>query len=579
MSDITNLEYDKSFFKKGIHPKIDKLQQDITGSVDYMNKVCTTLDKLFKDDNRFNDNTKSKIQLKKNNRDGYYMLLSTRRATMLKTALKGKTFIKIDDDNELKVSDIEFKNNPKTGTKIFIPSVSAKSKNIDDILTELQDILHTYYDKELGTIESKYIDVLKKLSLYISQVDFIKSNAKVSDRYCYTKPVIEQKERSFVKCTKLRHPIIERIKSDIEYIPHDICLGDVDNNEVDGMLIYGINSSGKSSLMKAVGISIILAQAGMYVPAESFAYSPFKSLFARISANDNLFKGLSSFALEMNELNAIMKRTGPNTLVIGDEVCRGTEHPSAMAIVISTLEVLAKSKSLFLFATHLHEIVKYDKIKKLKNVKAFHLTVEYDEQNSRLIFDRKLKEGSGKSVYGVTVAKHIIKDNKFIKSMEDILNTILNRNPKILNDKTSKYNSNIYVNCCEVCKKEFTDSEQFDTHHINNQKDCVNGFVKIKPYIPMNNECNLVVLCKECHIKVHNDKLRIDGYLDTSEGKKLNFKFVDNKVNRKKYNSDDIKIISKFKGKPVNKAKRQLLEEYDINISPKTIKEIWQDTY
>ena len=146
------------------------------------------------------------------------------------------------------------------------------------------------------------------------------------------------------------------------------------------MLLYGLNSSGKSLLMKAVGLNLIMAQSGMYVAAESYTYSTYNSVFARITGSDNIFKGLSQFSLEMTELNAILKRNNAKTLVIGDEVCRGTENISGNSIVASTILLLAKSRCSFIFATHLHDLAKMERIKNLKNVGIFHLTVTYDKK-------------------------------------------------------------------------------------------------------------------------------------------------------------------------------------------------------
>ena len=348
--------------------------------------------------------------------------------------------------------------------------------------------------------------MFNRVTKFISIIDFSVSGAKSAIKYGYNKPKIYKKKKydnGFISCKKLRHPIIERINDDIEYIPHDINIGlnfskKDKENPVNGMLIYGLNSVGKSSLMKSLGINLIMAQCGLFVAAEKFKYSTYDSIFARITGNDNIFKGLSSFALEMTELRSILNRTGPRTLVIGDEVCRGTEYTSANSIVAASIISLSKTNSSFIFATHLHDIPKLTQIKELKNVKSYHLTVDYDKEKDILIFDRKLKEGSGDSVYGITVAKYIIHDTKFMKLAQEIKNEILKKPNELLVNKTSKYNSDIYIDKCEVCSKKVKDVNEligyFDTHHINFQKDCKDGFVKKKPYLKMNSKANLIVL-------------------------------------------------------------------------------------
>jgi DNA mismatch repair protein MutS len=202
----------------------------------------------------------------------------------------------------------------------------------------------------------------------------------------------------------------------------------------------------------------------------------------------------------MVELNAILKRASNKTLVIGDEVCRGTEHISGNAIVATTIMELSKTNSSFIFATHLHELSEIDEIKELKNVKSFHLQVDYDSKNDTLIYDRKLKEGSGDSIYGITVARHIIHDVEFIDHAIKIKNKLLKISDTLIPDKKSRYNSQVYVYKCENCGK--TDVP-LDTHHIHHQEDCENGFVKDKPYIKKNQKSNLRVLCKECHELKH----------------------------------------------------------------------------
>ena len=274
-----------------------------------------------------------------------------------------------------------------------------------------------------------------------------------------------------------------------------------------------------------------MSQAGLYVPATYYKFSPYHVLYTRITGNDNLFKGLSSFALEMVELKAILKRATNKTLVIGDEVCRGTEHISGNAIVASTIINLAKSDSSFIFATHLHELANMERIKKLDKVKSYHLSISYDSKTDEIIYDRKLKEGSGDNIYGITVARHIIHDKEFIDLAIEIKNELLETHDSIISGKTSKYNSQLYIYQCQICGQkdklgQISSVSNLETHHINFQKDCIDGFVKNKLHIRKNDKSNLVVLCSDCHDKIHNNTIQIDGTIMSSSGKKI-------KINKK----------------------------------------------
>jgi len=525
-------DIDNSFFNLGFSNNIDNLQNNIDTNMKIMDNFCSELNKYI-DDNKtktkFKKNIEDedyKVSLKKNDRDGYYLSLTKIRAKALQKNLEKVNEIKITNEYKLRVKDLEFKELPKGNTKIFCEELNRLSNEVIKLRYDISTIIKDEYVKLLKDFHDKYNDLFKKLTTFIGTLDILKSNAKTAKLYNYTKPTILENKNGYIKALQLRHPIVERIKTDVEYIPHDVELGkNKSENYIDGMLVFGINSAGKSVFMKAVGISVIMAQCGMYVPAVSFEYTPYNSLFARISGNDNLFKGLSSFALEMVELRAILKRTGPYTLVIGDEICRGTEHISGNALVSATIIQLSKTGSSFIFATHLHEIPKMKRIQELKNVKSFHLTVEYDKKNNILIFDRILKEGSGEPIYGITVANYLIHDSEFMKLAQEIKNDILCLPNDILPDKKSRYNSKVYIYDCSICNKKIHNPEnlngEYDTHHINFQKDCENGFVKNKPHVLMNSEANLLILCKECHHKVHNNKIKIKKFMDTSIGRKL----------------------------------------------------------
>ena len=415
---------------------------------------------------------------------------------------------------KLKFSDMDSPN-------VKITLKTSKHNKFDDPKKRKDEIIRLnklYFLKKLFDLFHKYSNMFFELNKFVSQLDFIKSSAKVAIKFGYTKPNLINKKYGYIKAEKLRHPIIERLVN-YEYVPHNVELG----NTLKGMMIYGLNACGKSSYMKAIGLAIILAQSGMYVPCEHIELSPYDSLYTRITGDDNIFRGLSSFSLEMVELNAILKRANNKTLVIGDEVCRGTEHISGNALVASSLITLSKSEASFIFASHLHEIMNFDEIKELKNVKAFHISVTYDDKTQSLIFDRQMKEGSGNQIYGVTVAQHIIQDKNFIDLAIKFRNKLTSSNPGILSGKTSKYNNNVVVYECHLCGS--TDKvchiSNLETHHINFQKDCENGLVKNKKHLSKNSEANLVVLCNECHDKIHAGKIILDKYVMTSKGRTL----------------------------------------------------------
>jgi DNA mismatch repair protein MutS len=383
-----------------------------------------------------------------------------------------------------------------------------------------------FYQEYLEDFYNEFKYIMSDVSYYVSLVDFIKSGAKCAQKYYYNCPSIKigdvskqdgMDEKSYIRTTKIRHPIVERI-SEHEYKPMNLTIG-IDGT--DGLLLYGLNSAGKSTLQKSVGINLILAQIGYFVSAETFEYLPYTSLFTRISGNDNLFKGLSSFALEIVELSGILKRSGQNTLVIADEVCRGTEYKSSIVIVMTMIEMLSKSNTSFITASHLHKLVKLDRFKQILNVKPYHIHISYDEKTNTISYDRTLKEGVGEEFYGLNVAKCLINDERFIETANEIKKEIDFKKNK------SRYNKLVEMQCCSVCGFIPEGKEvSLETHHIVPQKDCKNKKVKDKEYISMNHPSNLCVLCMKCHDEVDRGNLIINGYIETSDGPELDYRKV-----------------------------------------------------
>jgi DNA mismatch repair protein MutS len=427
---------------------------------------------------------------------------------------------------------------------------------------KLKDI----FKNDMLFFKDKFNNNLTIWSNKIAFIDFINSGAICAITNHYSLPIIEEKSYSFINAKELRHPIIEKIKTDTTYIPHDIQLGC--ETEQNGILLYGINSSGKSTLMKSIAVNIILAQIGYYVAATNFKYNPYISLFTRIGNNDNMFRGQSSFMVEMMELMAILKRNNNKTLVVADEIASGSEIKSGTIIICYMLEILSQSNTSFITATHLHDIANMECIKKLNNIKIKHLKLTFDSINDILIYDRFLLDGQGDTFYGLQVAKYLMKNNHFNDRTLEILNEYDNQN----NIKKSKYNSKIYMEKCEICNK----TNKLETHHIVWQKDFINNNNKF--YLQKNNESNLVTLCSLCHDKVDNDELIIYGWKETSSGRKFEYEINNNQKKKIKYNKELIEYIISFKDKVNNDSKMariRIKEEFDIKISTKTILSFW----
>ena len=551
INDITG-----NIFIEGKNKNIDELQNNIDSCRNFMTSLATILNTILGskiDKHNKNDlNYDQLIKVESNERDGYFLVLSNKRADILKEELDKKDLILVGKI-KIKSSAIKFIKPLKgSNSKIFCNEIKDQSDKINDYLDEMKTVCKELYISELGILIENYEDNIKVVSGLIALFDFLLSGAKVANKFFYNKPIINNKfeSKSYFIADKLRHPIIERINLDSEFIPINIQLGtgtsDIEqSSKQDGILLFGLNSAGKSTLQKAIGISILMAQIGYFVPATSFEYYPYNSIFTRISANDNLFKGLSAFTLELAELTAILKRNTKNTLIIADEICKGTEHKSSLIIVMTIIKMLSESETSFITATHLHELGDFKELKELKNVNKYHLHVEYDEVKNKLIYDRTLREGSGSSFYGLIVAKCLINDIKFSDYANQISKNI--KTLDISSDKKSKYNSQLYLQSCAVCSKSPIQGEiPLETHHINFQKDCDSfGLIKSKKHLHKNHLSNLVVLCSKCHDNIDRGLIQIDKYNDTLNGRELNIKY--------KYNLDDLERINNDITKKIRK--------------------------
>ena len=396
---------------------------------------------------------------------------------------------------------------------------------------------------------------------WISHVDGTQCIAKVSKERGFSCPIIEDvgNEGSNLDIVNLRHPLVEATASRVSYVKHNVSL-----HGSKGWLLYGINSSGKSTVMKATGLCVLLAQAGCFVPAQSMRLRPFQAVYTRILNQDNLFAGLSSFAVEMSELRDILRNANERTLVLGDELCAGTESISAQALVASGIQWLSKRNACFMFATHLHDL---QKLIDERTVEIWHLHVEYDPQTKKLIYDRSLRKGSGSSLYGLEVARAMDLPAEFIEQALENRHRIMGTS-KQEEAQSSSWNSSIVRKECEVCKK--TIQTDLEVHHIQQRASATNQILADGTH--MNDKRNLVVICQKCHDDVHAGTMEIGELKITSDGPQRSITMFSPMAKKKeKWSEEEMKTVKetlqKYSSLSLKAIGAYLYSKHSIDIS------------
>ncbi|YP_003331255.1 DNA mismatch repair protein (mitochondrion) [Dendronephthya gigantea] len=390
----------------------------------------------------------------------------------------------------------------KRGSSLIITSSTIQKVSIK--LSLLEEQINTYvkqtYNRELKRLYFSYSDLFLPLVNMISRLDVALSGAIAAIKFNYTKPCLtkHQQTRGLIEAINLRHPLVEQLNTQEECVAHNISLEDK------GMLIFSVNGAGKSTLLRTIGVNVILAQAGMYVAADSFRLRPYHYLITRILGGDDLHKGQGTFEVEMRDLSTILKLANYNSLILGDEICHGTEVSSGTAILAATIERLTAAQTSFVLSTHLHQVFSLID----SPVRCYHLSV-MQQKDLGLIYERKLKPGPGPSQYGIEVMGHIINDKKFYNSALKY-RKLINWEPPSRSGlsslavfRPSKYNAQVFIDSCEICG-----APAEAIHHIQPEKLC-------------NRRSNLVPVCSSCHLDIHRNKISILGWKRTPGHRKL----------------------------------------------------------
>jgi DNA mismatch repair protein MutS len=359
---------------------------------------------------------------------------------------------------------------------------------------------------------------------WIKQADVNLTLAKVARDLGYVKPKIVDSDPSTsvasVAIEGLRHPLLEAQDRRVPYVQHSVSLG---TGEGQGWLLYGLNASGKSTMMRSVGLAVLLAQGGSFVPASKMTLAPFQSLHTRIINTDNLWMGLSSFAVEMSEMREIFRDAGPRSLVLGDELCSGTETTSATALVAAGIKGLLNRGARFLFATHLHGLTGVQEVMEHSSLKVWHLHVEYDPIKDKLVYHRVLKPGPGSSLYGLEVAKAM-------RIPADILEDAIRFRKQLAGEAElsesvgSAWNTSVIRRTCQKCGK--SEVGNLETHHIR-ERHTANSAGRLGDGSSVHALANLAVLCDGCHDAVHRGETTVKPLIQTSDGPEESVELVE----------------------------------------------------
>ena len=488
----------ENFFIKNIYIHLDALQDEHDTHVKKFDEIASilSLEKLFK--------------VEYTEREGYFLTITTKRFNDIRNSLSNTQIC-----TDMYMKDVELK--PISASSAVLKMHHPYLKKLNEQISHIKEILKNEiiktYKEFVQDCDDKFNSMFDPCIEIIGHLDFVSTCAFNAQKLGHIRPVIDiDSSTPYLNVKAIRHPIVEHLQQNVEYVTNDITLNG------NGMLLYGLNSAGKSTLMKSCGLSIIMAQAGMFVPCASMTFFPFKHIFTRIPSGDDIMKGQSTFTVEIRELKNILHRSNKESLVIGDELCSGTENISAMSIVSAGIYELCKKEIAFMFATHLHDLKKVSKLKELPNLNISHLSVHFEDASGKLIYNRKLMPGQGTSLYGLEVCKSLNMGDSFISLAKEIRREIVGISSDILTTSTSHYNSKKYIDSfCEVCGNPCSP----DVHHIKEQHIAdINGFIDSSFH--KNRLHNLTNVCKKCHIKIHKEEIHISGYQQTSTGIELN---------------------------------------------------------
>jgi DNA mismatch repair protein MutS len=376
-------------FKKGFHSEFDEYLSLVTDGKQYL------LDIQFREQQATQI---SSLKIGFNNVFGYYLeVTNTHKDKVPENWIRKQT-----------LSNAERYITPE------LKEYESKILGAEEKLNQIQEVLW----QELMQEALEYIEPIQLNAQTIAEIDCLLSFALVALQNDYKRPTVN--DSLIIEIKEGRHPVIEKqLAVGESYVPNDIYLN---NSEQQLIMLTGPNMSGKSALLRQTALIVLMAQMGSFVPARSANIGYIDKLFTRVGANDNLSMGESTFMVEMNETASIVNNFSERSLILLDEIGRGTSTYDGISIAWSLAEFLyfSKEKPKTLFATHYHELnelaLKHDRIKN------FHIKTK--EVDGHIIFLRKLVEGGSEHSFGIHVAKLAGMPHDIVKRAEDIMHEL-----------------------------------------------------------------------------------------------------------------------------------------------------------
>jgi len=487
-SDPPTTVKEGNIIKDGYNKELDELRDVLRNGKDYL------LEYEKNQKNRFNLNSGFKVG--HNNILGYYVQIT-------KNTLKN-----IERIPEEYIERQTLKNSKRFTTE-ELKNLEQRIVSAEEKINDLE--YRIFYDIR-DSVEKSTLDILETAN-NIAFIDVYSCFAEISENFNYCRPIIEKKSDKIV-IKDGRHPVVEQMDLTERFIPND-CYIDSEKEQI--LIITGPNMSGKSTFLRQVALVCLIAHMGCFVPASSAHIGIIDQIFTRIGASDDLARKLSTFMIEMTETAKILNYATPKSLVIIDELGRGTSTSDGQSIAIATLEKLHELKAKTLFSTHYHQLTEID----LPRIKNYHLDIIENDDGS-INFVRQLKPGSTDKSYGIHVARLAgLPDEVIIKAFQ-ILEKIEEEDPfKATIENNNKNNSSLgKFHDKLISHKE----KQLET--INTQLDSKNEDLK---------RCNESLNKKEKDIKKKLERIEsLEQEIKQLNAKKRAYSSQTNKSNEKK---------------------------------------------